>query len=153
MKEAIHDLECALEKLGYVDAGIVYTVCEKPFCDAKELIQAAVTHLENVVATAELQSPRWETPEQYWERTGKPWPDDWAVYYQGRILLCSIVDAKIVNEYWSPFSWHVATWKSSRKVINSGMEARKYHDFGLVICATEAGPPPEGWEPEEEKGK
>jgi hypothetical protein len=119
MKEAIHDLECALEKLGYVDAGIVYTVCEKPFSDAKELIRAAVTHLKKVAA-AELQHSRWETPEQYQKRTGKLWPDNGAVY-------TSIPAAGIKNSVIS-----CARAKELQRDLH-GM---------IIVCATEAGPPP-----------
>jgi hypothetical protein len=86
-------------------------------------------------AIAELRAPpRWYTPEQWEQRTGKPWPDNWAVYYR------SYPD----NE-WSLFSFKFAKYQISiRGVITTAS----------IICVTEAGPPPNDWrpwEPEEKK--
>jgi hypothetical protein len=93
--------------------------------------------------------PRWETPEQYEKRTGEKWPDNGAVYYQKRTVLCNTtVDGKIVNEHWTPFSWFVETWSDAKEEISPEAEYRKFRDYGLVICATEAGPPPDTREPE-----
>jgi hypothetical protein len=71
---------------------------------------------------------KWETPEQYEKRTGEAWPDDWAVYT--RIPIADI-KAAIVSH-------------ARAKVIQ--------HDLPgvIIVCATEAGPPPEGWRPEED---
>jgi hypothetical protein len=73
----------------------------------------------------ELQSPpRWETPEQYRERTKEAWPDNGAVYWKW-----ADDDAWTIGKY---------------SVIRDGDDP-----FGVwVICATEAGPPPDGWRPE-----
>jgi hypothetical protein len=74
------------------------------------------------IALERLQAaPRWETPEQYKERTGKDWPDEAAVYY-----------------YYTGFgnNWGVCRY----------ITAKEYND--LCVCATEAGPPPADWKPE-----
>jgi hypothetical protein len=47
MKMVIEMLETALEKLGYVAAGIVYTACEKPYSDACDFLRAAIIELKN----------------------------------------------------------------------------------------------------------
>jgi hypothetical protein len=92
----------------------------------------------------------WETPEQYHKRTGEPWPENGAVYYQQRIKLCNIKNGEILDSYWSDFLWEVTKWSILKKLINSKLHDRKYIDYGMVICATESGPPPEKWEPGDE---
>jgi hypothetical protein len=75
-------------------------------------------------AMTELKIPRWETPNQY-----KEWPDDWAVYS----LYESDDDG---HRWWYCESYHYALFAkspSSRLVT--------------IICATEAGPPPDDWRP------
>jgi hypothetical protein len=81
-------------------------------------------------AIAELKAlPRWETPEQYVKRTGERWPDDWAVYY---------IDPP--RPYWDT----QPTWEICRHdiAIRNGL---------ICVVATEAGPPPDGWRPEDQK--
>jgi hypothetical protein len=129
MKEAIQDLECALEKLSYVDAGIVYTVCEKPFRDAKGLIRVAVAHLKKVAAIAELPHPYWETPEQYEKRTGEKWPNGWAVY------------ALYENNN------NGNRWVFCESYYFASSELCEGNRLVAIICATEAGPPPVDWRP------
>jgi hypothetical protein len=74
--------------------------------------------------------PRWETPEQYEKRTGEAWPNDWAVY-------------ALTELGWIAMSYKLAKMKS-------------HYDDGFlgfvtaIVCAAEAGSPPDGWEPEEE---
>jgi hypothetical protein len=69
--------------------------------------------------------PRWETPEQREKRTGKKWPDNWPVW-----ALISLLHGELI---WEVMSYDTAT------------SAAEY-----IVCATEAGPPPDGWRPEEE---
>jgi hypothetical protein len=70
-----------------------------------------------------LQSPpRWETPEQYKERTGEDWPDEAAVYIYGECY---------------DYSWSVCRY----------ITAKEWRYF--CICANMAGPPPADWKPEE----
>jgi hypothetical protein len=75
------------------------------------------------------------TPEQYKARTGKEWPERCPVYIRD--------DGEWeLEEYW-------------RAIQFENDLARLDKDFGvthtplLVVCATEAGPPPDDWEPEE----
>jgi hypothetical protein len=78
-------------------------------------------------ALSALQAPRRETPEQWEKRTGEKWPDVWAVYIRWR--------EKGVYTRWSACGYEDA-------------KAASYVDLKYIICATEAGPPPDNWEPE-----
>jgi hypothetical protein len=76
---------------------------------------------------AELKSPpRCETPEQWKERTGEVWPDNWAVYTK----------RKSGGAPWIIQSYHEA------KILDRWIPT-------TIICATEAGRPPDGWVPED----
>jgi hypothetical protein len=90
---------------------------------AYDLLEEAIEELK----------PRWETPEQYQKRTGKLWPDNGAVYtlYE---------DNDSDNRWWFCESYYYAS---------TGVCAG--NRLVAIICATEAGPPPKDWEPEEVK--
>jgi hypothetical protein len=92
---------------------------------------------------AELKAtPRWETPEQWEQRTGEKWPDDWAVYFMGWFS-----DGKsiFINGV-----WQVKSLREARDTAKT-LRLSKYNRYFIeIICATEAGPPPDGWRPEEE---
>jgi hypothetical protein len=93
--------------------------------DIIEILDEAIAELKN--------RPRWETPEQYERRTGEPWPDTAAVYTRS--------SKKI--EPWDTILWGMHK-KAVAFVERFGYSA---HD-PYVVCATEAGPPPDGREPE-----
>jgi hypothetical protein len=81
---------------------------------------------------AELKSPQWETPKQREKRTGKVWPDNAAVYWRMR-------DDKKSKWYkWFPMPLEMAEMAIAKTIGEH-----------QLICATEAGPPPDDWEPEE----
>jgi hypothetical protein len=88
-------------------------------------------------AIAELQAPpRWYTPEQWEQRTGEKWKDDWAVYLLNP------------DKVWEPME----CWRA--KQIDQDMadldrDFAHVHESLPIVCATEAGPPPAGWRPEE----
>jgi hypothetical protein len=76
----------------------------------------------------ELTTLRWETPEQCKKRTGEAWLDKAPVYAL------------------TEFGWIVMSYNSAKM--------RLHYDGTLgfvtaIVCATEAGPPPDGWEPED----
>jgi RimJ/RimL family protein N-acetyltransferase len=74
---------------------------------------------------AELKAPpRWETPEQWEKRTGEAWPDNGAVYFK-------------MSHLGDDVEWGVCRLVSARR------------DHDICAVATEAGPPPDGWKPEE----
>jgi hypothetical protein len=75
--------------------------------------------------------PRWETPEQWEKRTGEPWPDDWAVY----VRLPN--DAREKRRIYDCYAYKTAK------------ELKSSHPGTELACATEAGPPPNNWRPEE----
>jgi DNA-directed RNA polymerase subunit RPC12/RpoP len=76
-----------------------------------------------------------ETPEQYKDRIGKAWPDNRAVYwrYEG--------DVKEGDTRWYVSQYHHAIIRG--KFVGAGNN--KKH----IVCATEAGQPPDDWRPEE----
>jgi hypothetical protein len=104
--------------------------------DEEKCIDTALNRIECAKGAVEtmipLPLPRWYTPEQWKERTGEPWPDNGAVYYQ----------YTRDNKY---DVWRVGTYKnilySKRDFELSGAGTHQ------IICATEAGPPPDGWRP------
>jgi hypothetical protein len=93
------------------------------------LIGVAMRALSRVEeAIAELETPRWVTPEQWEAEMGEPWPDDWAVYirYMG------------IHGKW--LEWHVTVYETVKFSVY-------LPDKLQIICATEAGPPPEHFDP------
>jgi hypothetical protein len=74
-------------------------------------------------AIAELQAPpRWYTPEEW----GEPWPDNGAVYARARFM----------TGEWS--AWAACNYADAKLTMYTTQ----------IICATEAGPPPDDWRPE-----
>jgi hypothetical protein len=96
--------------------------------------QICFVHFEAVLEM--LKNPRWENPEQWEQRTGKPWPDNAAV--------------RILNP---DGEWELMEhWRA--KQLEQDL-ARLDKDFGdeseglLIVCDRgEAGPPPKDWRPE-----
>jgi hypothetical protein len=84
-----------------------------------------IDNLEAVIA--ELQHPRWETPEQWEKCTGEKYPDTWAVYM------------RVQNKKGEWAGWLPTSYGASRLTLS----------VRQVVCATEAGPPPDTWVPEE----
>jgi hypothetical protein len=82
-------------------------------------------------ALKKIKASRWETPEQWEKRTGEPWPDNGAVYFQYRYT-----NGKFCG-------WQAASY------LHAQVEPL-FRTEKLIVVATEAGPPPDGWEPEEE---
>jgi hypothetical protein len=120
MKKAIERLERVLRIIPSI------TVDSWVSADGRANVKSLV---EEVLEELKAR-PRWYTPEQWAQLTGKPWPDDWAVYYR------SYPD----NE-WSLFSFKFAKYQISIRGVVA---------IAQIICVTEAGKPPESWRPEEE---
>ena len=90
-------------------------------------------------------SPDWITPEQWEKRTGSVWPDNAAVYYR-------YSEAHLTYEgfYYDDFAGDWVIKKHSYvSGCNEEVQAYKSGRYQMV-CATEAGPPPDDWRPEEE---
>jgi hypothetical protein len=119
VKKAVELLEEACKDLEESGRGMIYQM----------QISGGLDTIREAIAL--LKAPRWETTEQYEKRTGKAWPDDWAVY-----TLCE--NNINGNRWWFCESYHYA---SIRMCTGSRLVA--------IICATEAGPPPDEWRPEE----
>jgi hypothetical protein len=73
---------------------------------------------------------RYYTPKQWKQLTGKPWPEEWAVY-----VLVRNKHTKEKCYRWEIFSYYAT---------------RPFRGHNPIVCATEAGKPPKSWRPEEE---
>ena len=129
MKRAIENLETALEDIteaGYIEPD------NSLMSDALYRIKDALTELK--------APPRWETPEQREKRTGEPWPDDWPVYCCGQTdEFAKRYDALLKRPH--GYTWMCMTYKKANNY--------EFYKMTHIICATEAGPPPDGWRPED----
>jgi hypothetical protein len=67
----------------------------------------------------------WETPEQREKRTGNPWPDNWAVYGKYHFENPEVEKFELMEH-----------------------NAAKRDGYDVIVCATEAGRPPDSWEPD-----
>ena len=76
--------------------------------------------------------PNYITPEQWEKRTGRARPDDGAVYCRG--------DNK--NGIWR--KWIVLNYKDAKEGARIALDRGRNSQ---IVCATEAGPPPDGWSP------
>jgi hypothetical protein len=103
-------------------------------CEIKRLGAKDVEKVEKLVkdiddAIAELKAPRWYTPERWEQRTGEPWPDSGAVYY------------RYVSTTGKLDVWRIGNYEN---IANSNHDFRSHNaGYHQIICATEAGPPPE----------
>jgi hypothetical protein len=103
-------------------------------------IEKALEHIRSVIA--ELETPRWYTPERWDAETGEPWPDNAAVYLRGfdkKECGCAFGHAEQFYH-----EWVITTYENAKWVVS-----RDYFLNVIIICATEAGCPPDGWKPEE----
>jgi hypothetical protein len=97
------------------------------YCD---YLSEAMNLIDEVLSI--LKSPRWETPEQREKRTGKKWPDKASVYIR-------LADGELqVEEYWRAL-------QMENDLIRLDKDFGDTHVPLLIICATEAGPPPDDW--------
>jgi hypothetical protein len=90
-------------------------------------------------AMAELKTPRWYTPEQWEAETGEAWPERNAIYFR---------DNNDDEYFWGLETYGILKSIYGKHKLESGEE----YDAGplpFCVCATEAGPPPDGWKPEE----
>jgi hypothetical protein len=86
--------------------------------------------------------PRRETPEQYRERTGRDWPDDWGVYS----LYETIGRSGEKEKKWFCECYDYA--KTGVDCYDYYGETIRLRKPLVIICATEAGCPPADWKPE-----
>jgi hypothetical protein len=97
------------------------------------LVGFAMCALSNIEESLyELKAPpRWETPEEWEKRTGKTWPDDWAVY--------ALYENNDVQRQWFWGGYGKERDKAGKRSKNPM----------AIVCATESGKPPDGWRPGE----
>jgi hypothetical protein len=103
--------------------------------DEKRWLDEALLRIGHALVILK-DTPRWETPERWKERTGEEWPDNWAVYFRR---------PKTKRREYAPELGYI------RWVIGSWGTVRRIDDIChfQIICATEAGCPPNDWKPEE----
>jgi hypothetical protein len=75
--------------------------------------------------------PTWITPEEYHNRTGKDWPENWAVYAR-------YID-KMGNDTWYCEAYEPAQYTKNNPVA--------------IVCALASGPPPIDFEPINNEGE
>jgi hypothetical protein len=127
VKKAIEKLESAKDGLAEAQDFL-----------SRETIKDMLTVVSGIIdeALAILQAPpRWETPEQREKRTGEPWPGEAPVW------------ERYVSSY-SKGLWLLTTHKEAKGVADDRIKVGYNSE---VVLATEAGPPPDGWMPEEGK--
>jgi hypothetical protein len=132
VKKVIELLEEAFYQVSRSDSGYKGTRLGR----ALDAIEEAITILKT--------PPRWETPEQRKERTGEEWPENALVYYR-------YAGARETYEgiYYDEFGgeWGYAAYK---RIRGFAREAEKHKNGRYqIVCANEAGPPPDDWKPEE----
>ena len=89
------------------------------------------------------KAPKIMTPLKYTELTGFPWPDCAKVWYR---TLHTSVGRK--DKWWMP--WILSLYESFKDTYCYPHSETSYSWMQIqVVCATEAGPPPDGWKPEE----
>jgi hypothetical protein len=122
----------------YCKSEIITPRMELPVCpiclNATILLhQPSLVDIQRLETEAEhlhlVKVPRWETLEQWKKRTGKPWHEDCAVYV--------LVQNKYIRE--KTFIWRLYPYYATRS----------FRGNSPIVCATEAGPPPADWRPEE----
>jgi hypothetical protein len=100
-------------------------------------VRCPFCHYEAVL----VSFPDWDTPEQYYTRTGKAWPNSGAVYLNAWFS-GSGKSVYVGNR------WQIVSLEEARR-IETNLQTSQYAHFTVaIICATEAGPPPENWRPE-----
>jgi hypothetical protein len=114
LRQAYNEFVCAKPDDGFVDEG-------------RRLLNEALAELEAL--------PRWETPDQWEQGTGEPWPDNAAVY---------------VRVYADKFpGFGVYTYADALRLVRMATAHTGLTAKHQIACATEAGPPPDDWRPEE----
>jgi hypothetical protein len=93
-------------------------------CHTLDYLERARHHLDYILDYSGDDKPRWETPEQREKRTGEAWPDNGAVY-----ALVELLHGELL--------WEVMSHDTAKTAAN------------YIVCAAEAGPPPNNWQPEE----
>jgi hypothetical protein len=99
-----------------------------------QLIKQAIEFIDEVILL--LEEPRWYTPERWKEETGEAWPDNNGVF------------TRLVNR--PNDEWDACLYGKHKIAVNllASLGAPSYPLY--VVCATEAGPPPDDWKPEGE---
>jgi hypothetical protein len=102
---------------------------------AQEKIETAIVELKKI--------PRYETPKQYKERTGRKVKENDAVYHRHAMKNWYHRTMQTHPYYWGP--WFVKSYGAA-----SEYEFEEGHS--QLVVATEAGCPPDNWTPEEDAG-
>jgi hypothetical protein len=85
-------------------------------------------------ALKELKTPRFYTPERWEAETGEAWDDLNGVYM-------------LEHGTWGSLSWNFYSYENAKGRIAETVDGKEIEK--PIICATEAGKPPDDWKPEE----
>jgi hypothetical protein len=112
--------------------------------DNEKRIETAIDRIECAKGAVEtlipLPLPRWETPEQWEKHMGKQWKG--AVYF-------NIFPNRDNKPFYENGAYQVSSTENIVETIRLVTKIMGLFDFtAIVICATEAVPPPDGWRPE-----
>jgi len=101
-------------------------------CSEKLLCQGIVNW------KCESKHRKWPTPEQYREKWGKDYPDDWAVY---TLLSPNFLDTE---------HWNVKTFFEAKELKEQldAIEAKFPKKYYIVCACTHWGKPLADWRPE-----
>jgi hypothetical protein len=116
-----------IELLEEVESSVMLITDEKLDRGIRELCNDAINYLNDAMAI--LKAHRWETPEEWGRRTGELLLDRSPVYVRFRNRY-----VREENYYWLLYEYY---------------QTRAWRLHNPIICATEAGPPPDDWRPEE----
>jgi hypothetical protein len=134
LSEALNLIDDAIAEIrtpaSYTISDAVDVLAEARAFLEKEYIDDGIDKISSAISMlGELsEPPRWETPEQHRERTGRDWPENWAVYV--------LVRNKYVQG--RDYSWRAYNY----------YDTRPFRGRNPIVCATEAGKPPNSWRPE-----
>jgi hypothetical protein len=116
--------------------------------EVEQNLSEAIDILRSVVNE---QKPCWETPEQWKKRTGKAWAKNGAVYAKFEELDFKGGLGHVIKKWGE---WDLKTLRMARhtqKLCKNSFGVDEWSCRSVIVCATEAGPPPDDWRPEEGK--
>jgi hypothetical protein len=127
VKKVIELLEEALKKAKFAQ---YYSPTPRMLDTTINLIQETIALLKAL--------PRWETPEQWEKRNGRKYQNKGPVWFRH-----TCKNYRGEQEF---IAWFLKEYKDARDDYDFHLP-----DYKQIVVATEAGPPPKDWKPEEEK--
>jgi hypothetical protein len=127
MKKVIEKLESAKGGIEEAQEFLSRETIKDMLIVVNGIIEEAIAYLKS--------PPRWETTEQYEKRTGEKWPDNGAVF------------TRLKNKH---DDWDVHFYGRHKQSVDFIERMGGTVQPLYIVCATEAGLPPDDWKPEDE---